>query len=68
MTKDSSSRGAKRRGDLNSSTVILSEAKDLFVINQFLRNPCKKTQGQERRRMTGKPSKPFILLRIVATE
>ncbi len=30
MTEDSSSRGAKRRGDLTADTVILSEAKDLY--------------------------------------
>ena len=62
MTKESSSRGAKRRGDLNPDAVILSNAKDLSINHQILRNPCKKTQEQQRHRMTGKPSKPFNLL------
>jgi len=38
MTDESSSRGAKRRGDPIADIVILSNAKDLFSYYQILRN------------------------------
>ena len=46
MTKDSSSRGAKRRGDLNSDSVILSNAKDLFVHSRLFTTLEKRHKGR----------------------
>ena len=43
-------------GRICPPNVILSKAKDLSVYCQILRNPCKKTQGQERLRMTNDSS------------
>ena len=52
MTEDSSSQGAKRRGDPIADTVILSSAKDLFTNNQILRN-----RGSERQECRLEPRK-----------